>query len=61
MAITIGAIAALPLLGAGVRSLGRAFDLGALTVPLLALAHVPAVLALVALWSIGCDVCGGEE
>lgn len=57
IAITVAAVAALPLLGTGVRSLGQAFELGALTLPLLALAHVPVVIALIAVWSIGCDLC----
>jgi hypothetical protein len=55
--ITVVAVAALPLLGTGVRRLGAALDLGALVVPLLALAHVPVVIALVCVWSIGCEVC----
>jgi hypothetical protein len=55
--ITAAALLSLPLLGTGVREVGSALDLGALTLPLLAVAHVPAVIALIAIWSIGCDVC----
>jgi len=60
LAITLGALASLPLLGTAVRRLGAALELGALTLPLLALAHVPVVVALVGVWSIGCEVCRGE-
>lgn len=59
--ITLGALAALPLFGAGVRALGTSLGLGQLVLPLLVLAHVPAVVALVAVWSIGCDVCRTES
>jgi hypothetical protein len=55
--ITVGAILMLPLLGTAVRRFGQAFDLGMFTLPLLAVAHVPAVIAIIAVWSIGCDVC----
>jgi hypothetical protein len=55
--ITLGALLALPLLGAGVRTLGAALDLGWLTLPLLAIAHVPVVIVLIGVWSIGCDLC----
>jgi hypothetical protein len=57
LAITLGALLALPLLGTGARTLGAALDLGGLVVPLLAVAHVPVVIALIGVWSIGCDVC----
>jgi hypothetical protein len=57
LAITVGALAALPLFGTLVRQVGAALDLGMLTLPLLAVAHVPVVVALIAIWSIGCDVC----
>lgn len=57
LALTVGAILALPLLGTAVRRFGQALDLGLFTLPLLAVAHVPAVIALIAVWSIGCDVC----
>ena len=57
VAITVGALAALPVLGTVVRQVGQALDLGLLTLPLLAVAHVPVVIALIAIWSIGCDVC----
>lgn len=56
-AITAAALLSIPLFGAGVRTLGSALDLGAWTLSLLAVAHVPAVVALIAVWSIGCDVC----
>jgi hypothetical protein len=55
--ITVGALALLPLLGTAVRALGGALGLGWLTLPLLAIAHVPAVVGLLAVWSIGCDLC----
>jgi len=55
--ITVGALLSLPLLGTAVRTLGSALGLGVLTIPLLVLAHVPVVVALIAAWSIGCDVC----
>lgn len=58
--ITLGALLSLPIFGTGVRTLGSSLGLGRLVVPLLVLAHVPAVIALIALWSIGCDVCGPE-
>ncbi|WP_267643281.1 hypothetical protein [Haloarchaeobius amylolyticus] len=57
LGITLGALVALPLLGTGARTLGSALDLGWLTLPLLAIAHVPAVIVLLGVWSIGCDVC----
>jgi hypothetical protein len=55
--ITLTALLSLPLLGTGVRTLGSALNLGWLTTPLLVVAHVPVVVALIAIWSIGCDVC----
>jgi hypothetical protein len=58
--ITVGALLALPLLGTGVRTLGSALGLGQFVLPLLALAHVPVIVALVAVWSIGCDLCRTE-
>jgi len=57
LGITVAAVLSLPLLGTGVRALGNAFGLGLLTLPLLAVAHVPVVIAVIAVWSIGCDVC----
>jgi len=57
LGITLGALLALPLLGTGVRTIGAALDLGWLTFPLLAIAHVPVVIVLVGVWSIGCSVC----
>lgn len=57
VAITAVALLSLPLLGQGVRALGSALNLGAWTLPLLAVAHVPVVVALIAIWSIGCEVC----
>jgi len=59
-AITLGALLALPLFGTAVRTLGSALGLGRLVLPLLVLAHVPVVVALIAVWSIGCDVCRTE-
>jgi hypothetical protein len=55
--ITVAALLSLPLLGTAVRRLGAMLDLGTATLPLLAVAHVPAVVAIIAVWSIGCDVC----
>lgn len=55
--VVLGSLLALPLLGTGVRTLGSALGLGWLTLPLLAIAHVPAVVALIGVWSIGCDLC----
>ncbi|WP_026190341.1 hypothetical protein [Halomicrobium katesii] len=55
--ITVLALLSLPLLGTAVRAVGRALELGWLTTPLLVVAHVPVVVALIALWSIGCDIC----
>jgi hypothetical protein len=60
-AITVLALLSLPLFGTAVRTLGEALGLGRLVLPLLVLAHVPVVVALIALWSIGCDVCRGES
>ncbi len=60
LVITVAALLSLPLLGTGVRALGSALGLGVLTVPLLAVAHVPVVIALIAIWSIGCEVCRSE-
>ena len=57
LGITAAALLSLPLLGTGVRSAGEMLGLGAWTLPLLAIAHVPVVVALIAVWSIGCDVC----
>lgn len=57
LAITIGALLSLPLLGTAVRQFGAVLNLGAFTTPLLVVAHVPVVIALIAVWSIGCEVC----
>lgn len=56
-AITVAALLSLPLFGTAVRALGSALGLGSLVLPLLVTAHVPVVVALIAVWSIGCDVC----
>jgi hypothetical protein len=56
LGITLGALLALPLLGTGVRTLGSALGLGWVTLPLLVVAHVPAVVALIGAWSIGREV-----
>lgn len=58
--ITVIALLSLPALGTGVRTLGSVLGLGKFVFPLVALAHVPVVIALIALWSIGCDVCRTE-
>jgi hypothetical protein len=57
LAITVAALLSLPLLGTAVRQIGALLNLGVFTTPLLVVAHVPAVIALIAVWSIGCDVC----
>jgi len=59
-AITVVALLTLPVFGSGVRTVGSMLGLGRLVLPLLVLAHVPAVAALIAVWSIGCDVCRTE-
>jgi hypothetical protein len=53
--VTVAALLSLPLLGNGVRAVGSALDLGVWTLPLLAVAHVPAVVALIAIWSMVSD------
>jgi len=58
--ITFAALLALPILGTAVRTAGSALGLGRLILPALVLAHVPVVIALIAVWSIGCDVCRTE-
>ncbi|GAB3320644.1 hypothetical protein [Haloplanus salinarum] len=60
-AVTFSALLSLPVFGSGVRTLGQSLGLGRLVLPLLVLAHVPAVVAIIAVWSIGCDVCRGES
>jgi hypothetical protein len=57
LGVTVAALLSLPLFGTAVRTAGEVFDLGGWTFPLLAVAHVPAVVALISAWSIGCDVC----
>lgn len=59
-AITLVAVLSLPVFGTGVRTLGSALGLGRLVLPLLVLAHLPVVIALVAIRSIGRDVCRTE-
>lgn len=59
--ITLVALLSLPVFGTAVRTLGNALGLGRLVFPLLVLAHVPVVIALIAVWSIGCDVCRGGD
>lgn len=61
LGITLGALLALPLLGTGVRTVGAVLDLGWLTLLLLAVAHIPVVIVLIGVWSIGCDLCGRGE
>jgi hypothetical protein len=60
LVITLGAIVSLPLLGTGVRTLGSALGLGWVTGPLLVIAHIPVVIVLICVWSIGCDLCRSE-
>ena len=57
LGFTIAALVFLPLLGNGVGTVGRALDLGAWTLSVVGLAHVPVVVALIGVWSVGCDVC----
>lgn len=57
--IPLAALFSLPVFGTGVRDVGRVLDPGQLVLPLLVLAYVPAVVALVTVWSIECDVCRG--
>lgn len=57
MLITVAALLSLPLLGTGVRTVGSALGLGWMTLPLLAIAHLPVIIVVIAVWSIGCDVC----
>ncbi|WP_353633289.1 hypothetical protein ABSL23_00770 (plasmid) [Halobacterium sp. NMX12-1] len=59
--ITLAAVASLPLFGNTVRALGAWLGLGRLVLPLLILAHVPAVVGVIAIWSIGCDLCRTED
>jgi hypothetical protein len=56
-AITLVALLSLPVFGTVVRTVGEMLGLGRLVLPLLVLAHIPAVIALIAVWSIGCDLC----
>jgi hypothetical protein len=58
--ITLVALLSIPAFGTAVRTLGAVLGLDRLLLPLLVLAHVPAVIALVAVWSIGCDLCRTE-
>lgn len=60
-AITLVALLSLPVFGTAVRTLGEMLNLGRLLLPLLVLAHVPVVVAVIAIWSIGCDVCRPQE
>lgn len=59
--ITLVALFTLPIFGTVVRTVGRTLGLGKLVLPLLVLAHVPVVVALIAIWSIGCDLCRGGD
>lgn len=59
--ITLATVVSLPLFARGVRTLAARLELGRLVIPLLVLAHAPAVIAVLAVWSIGCDVCRPAE
>lgn len=59
--ITIGALLLLPIFGTAVRSLGSMLGLGRLVLPLLVVAHIPVLVAFIAIWSIGCDICRSED
>jgi len=59
LAVTLVAAVSVPLTATAVRRLGAELGLGAATLPLLVVAHVPAVVAVIAIWSVGCEVCGG--
>lgn len=58
--ITLPTLLSLPAFGTGVRTLGSTLGLGRLVLPLLVLVHVPVAIALIAVWSIGCDICRTE-
>jgi len=60
LVIAVLAFASLPLLGAGVRHLGEVLALGRAVLPLLVVAHIPALIAGLALWSFGRDKLGGK-
>ncbi|MFB6111745.1 MAG: hypothetical protein ABEJ35_04320 [Halobacteriaceae archaeon] len=60
LAITLGAVLSLPLFATGARALSATFGLGRLALSLLVHAHVPALVALIAVWPLGCDVCRPE-
>jgi hypothetical protein len=59
-AITLVTLLSLPVFGTGVRTLGSTLELGQLILPLLVIAHVPIVIAFIAVWSIGCEICRPE-
>lgn len=60
LVIAVLALASLPLFGAGVRYLGEVLALGRAVLPLLVVAHIPALIAGLALWSFGRDTFGGK-
>lgn len=55
--ITLLALLSLHALGTSVRRLGDVLGLGEFVAWLVVIAHVPAVIAVIAVWSIGCEVC----
>ncbi len=61
VAITVGALLSLPLFGTTVRTTGRTLQSGELVLPPLVVAHVPAVVVLIGVWSIGCELCRGGD
>lgn len=58
--IPLTALLSLPVFGTGVRALGSLLGFGQFVLPLLVLAHVPVLIAPIAVWSIGRDLCRTE-
>ena len=58
--VALATILSLTISGTVVRTLGSVLGLGRPVLPLLVLACVPVVIALIAIRSIGCDVCRTE-
>jgi hypothetical protein len=54
--VTVDALVPLPVVGNGVRMVENALNLGMWTLPLLAIAHVPAGIVLIAIRSIVSDI-----
>jgi hypothetical protein len=58
--ITLAALLFLSVYGTGIPTLGSVLGLEQLVPPLLVVAQIPVVIALVAVWSIGCNICRTE-